>query len=418
VLFVQSEVKEHAELHLLLSMVTPLPWLERVPTFKDQQEQLKEKDLNTYGFLGYPLLQTADIIVYRATSFRSARTRPRTSSCRARSCGASTTSMVPFSGAAAALHRHAESARARRTEDVEVVRQHDRTDGERRRDPRAVMTMFTDPNRVRRTDPGNPDICNLFQFHKLFSDDATIARVDHECRTAQIGCVQDKKLLAEIMIEKLAPMRARREEIDRDPSIVWDTLARRQPQSARARSRDAAAVRDAMKIELSRAAHMSDEEQDERPEAPPKPARAGAGSRRARRAAYQLTLPSFQGPLDLLLHLIKKHEVDIYDIPILLITDQYNAYLDTMAELDLDIAADYIYMAALLINIKSRMLLPRDEVEGEQAEDPRKELVDRSSSTSASRPLRNRSRSSTCCAWACGRVRACRCRAMSRAKST
>lgn len=95
-------------------------------------------------------------------------------------------------------------------------------------------------------------------------------------------------------------------------------------------------------------------------------------------SAYQLTLPSFQGPLDLLLHLIKKHEVDIYDIPILLITDQYNAYLDTMAELDLDVAADYIYMASLLINIKSRMLLPRDEsAEGEQGEDPRKELVDR-----------------------------------------
>ncbi len=86
-------------------------------------------------------------------------------------------------------------------------------------------------------------------------------------------------------------------------------------------------------------------------------------------AAYQLSLPAFHGPLDLLLHLIKKHEVDIYDIPILLITDQYNAYLDTMTELHLDVAADYIYMASLLINIKSRMLLPRDEVEGEQSED-------------------------------------------------
>jgi segregation and condensation protein A len=95
-------------------------------------------------------------------------------------------------------------------------------------------------------------------------------------------------------------------------------------------------------------------------------------------SAYQLKLPKFQGPLDLLLHLIRKNEVDVYDIPILLITDQYNAYLDTMAELDLDIAADYIYMAALLINIKSRMLLPRDEsADGELGEDPRKELVDR-----------------------------------------
>ena len=95
-------------------------------------------------------------------------------------------------------------------------------------------------------------------------------------------------------------------------------------------------------------------------------------------SAYKVTLPSFHGPLDLLLHLIRKHEIDIYDIPIVLVTEQYNAYLDAMTELDLDIAADYIYMAALLINIKSRMLLPRDETaEGEAGEDPRKELVDR-----------------------------------------
>src|SRR6184192_93230 len=91
--------------------------------------------------------------------------------------------------------------------------------------------------------------------------------------------------------------------------------------------------------------------------------------------AYKVTLPSFHGPLDLLLHLIKQHKVDIYDIPILLITEQYTAYLDAMEELDLEVAADYIYMAALLINIKSRMLLPHDEEL--PLEDPRKELVDR-----------------------------------------
>jgi segregation and condensation protein A len=95
-------------------------------------------------------------------------------------------------------------------------------------------------------------------------------------------------------------------------------------------------------------------------------------------SAYKVTLPTFHGPLDLLLHLIRKHEVDIHDIPILLITEQYNTYLGAMTELDLDIAADYIYMAALLINIKSRMLLPRDEsADGEGGDDPRRELVDR-----------------------------------------
>jgi tryptophanyl-tRNA synthetase len=113
---------------------------------------------------------------------------------------------------------------------------------------KAAMSMFTDPNRVRRSDPGNPDICNLFQFHKLFSDEETITRVDHECRTAKIGCVDDKKLIAEIMIEKLRPMRERREQIDRDPSIVWDTL---RDGNRKARERASATmddVRKAMKI--------------------------------------------------------------------------------------------------------------------------------------------------------------------------
>ena len=93
-------------------------------------------------------------------------------------------------------------------------------------------------------------------------------------------------------------------------------------------------------------------------------------------SAYKVRLPKFEGPLDLLLHLIKKHEIDIYDIPIVLITEQYNAYLDAMEELDLEVAADFIYMAAMLILIKSKMLLPRDESADDQ-EDPRAELVDR-----------------------------------------
>jgi segregation and condensation protein A len=93
--------------------------------------------------------------------------------------------------------------------------------------------------------------------------------------------------------------------------------------------------------------------------------------------SYKVTIPKFHGPLDLLLHLLKKNEIDIYDIPIVLITAQYNEYLDTMTELDLDVAADFIYMASVLINIKSRMLLPRDESADDALEDPRKELVDR-----------------------------------------
>ena len=112
------------------------------------------------------------------------------------------------------------------------------------------MTMFTDPNRIRRTDPGNPDICNLFQFHKLFSDEATISRVDRECRSAQIGCVDDKKLLAEIMIENLRPIRARREEIDRDPSIVWDALRQGNKRARQRAAETLVMVRKAMQIDF------------------------------------------------------------------------------------------------------------------------------------------------------------------------
>jgi tryptophanyl-tRNA synthetase len=250
-IFLQSDVKEHAELHLLLSMVTPLPWLERVPTFKDQQAQIEDKDLNTYGFLGYPLLQTADIIVYRAN-------------------------YVPV-GEDQVSHLELSREIVRRfnnfygpvfPEPQPLLTQTPKVPGLDGRkmsksygntigltasadDVRAlVMTMFTDPNRIRRKDPGNPDICNLFQFHKLFSDEPTIARVDHECRTAQIGCVDDKKLIAEIMIESLRPIRARREEIDRDPGIVWNAL-REGGRKARERAgATMAAVRDAMKIDF------------------------------------------------------------------------------------------------------------------------------------------------------------------------
>jgi segregation and condensation protein A len=113
--------------------------------------------------------------------------------------------------------------------------------------------------------------------------------------------------------------------------------------------------------------------EEEKPPIDPSP---GADLPEEESDAYKIALPSFRGPLDLLLHLIKKHEIDIYDIPIALVTEQYNAYLEAMEQLDLDIAADYIYMAALLIHIKSRMLLPRDESELPE-DDPRKELVDR-----------------------------------------
>jgi len=232
-------------------MVTPLPWLERVPTFKDQQNELKEKDLNTYGFFGYPLLQTADIIVYRASfvpvgedqdshlelsreivrRFNNfygdvfpepkalATTSPKVPGLDGRKMSKSYCNTIPLTAGA---------------DEIRAL----------------VLTMFTDPNRLRRKDPGNPDICNLFQFHKLFSDEATIARVDHDCRTAAIGCVDDKKMIAEIIVESLRPMREKRQEIDRDPSIVWDALRKGNAEARERAGETLELVRKAMKIEF------------------------------------------------------------------------------------------------------------------------------------------------------------------------
>jgi tryptophanyl-tRNA synthetase len=249
-IFLQSEVKEHAELHLLLSMIVPLPWLERVPTFKDQQEQLQDKDLNTYGFLGYPLLQTADIILYRAnyvpvgedqaSHLELSREIVRRFNNFYSDVFPEPLPLLTESPKVPGLDARKMSKSYGNTIGLTASADEIRT---------LVMTMFTDPNRLRRKDPGNPDICNLFQFHKLFSDAETIARVDHECRTAQIGCVDDKKLIAEIMIENLRPIRERREQIDANPSTVWDVL-REGNRIARERAGETMErVRQAMKID-------------------------------------------------------------------------------------------------------------------------------------------------------------------------
>jgi tryptophanyl-tRNA synthetase len=319
-LFIQSKVPEHAELALLLGMSTPLGWLERVPTYKEQQEKLKDKDLSTYGFLGYPVLMAADILLYRGSLVPVGEDQvPHVEMTReiarrfnylyGREPGfeeKANEAAKKLGGKRAKLYHELRNAYQQEGDDeaLEQARamlqesqslsMSDRErlfgylEGSRKIilvEPQAMlteasrmpgldgqkmsksygntigltasadeirtltMTMFTDPNRIRRKDPGNPDICNLFQFHKLFSDEATIARVDHECRTAQIGCVDDKKLLAEIMIEQLRPIRERREQIDRDPGMVWDAL-REGNAAARERAGETLAlVRAAMKID-------------------------------------------------------------------------------------------------------------------------------------------------------------------------
>jgi tryptophanyl-tRNA synthetase len=226
VIFLQSQVKEHAELHLLLSMITPLPWLERVPTFKDQQQQLTDKDLNTYGFLGYPLLQTADIIVYRATFVPVGEDQAAHLEISREIARRFNFMYGPVFPEPQALFT--ETPKVPGLDGRKMSKSYGNTIGLTASADEIrtlISTMFTDPNRLRRKDPGNPDICNLYQFHRLFSTPELQERIDRDCRTAAIGCVEDKKLLADIVIEALAPIRKRREEIERDPSMVWDVLA-------------------------------------------------------------------------------------------------------------------------------------------------------------------------------------------------
>jgi tryptophanyl-tRNA synthetase len=215
VLFLQSKVLEHAELHLLFSMVTPVSWLERVPTYKEQQENLTGKDLSTYGFLGYPLLQSADILIYQPQ-------------------------YVPV-GQDQAAHVELTREVARRFNQFykldgrEVLPEPQvlltpspklpGTDGRKMSksygntilltDPepevrKKLKTMVTDPARVRRTDPGDPDKCPVGDLHKVFSTAETLAKVYDGCRSAGIGCIECKSWAADALVQILNPIQERR----------------------------------------------------------------------------------------------------------------------------------------------------------------------------------------------------------------
>lgn len=309
-LFVQSEVPEHAELHLLLSMITPLSWLERVPTYKEQIENVKDKDLHTYGFLGYPLLQTADIVMYgepgadlfvpvgadQAPHVEMSReiVRRLNAAYAGINWGVEKSAILglfPTSSWSPATEEshvdpmtiHVSRVTARDhfskeqvAESLEFLESHFRawsieerlarlanagiTLQEVLREPRVLLTatpripgtdgrkmsksygnavtlsesneeirkkargMMTDPARKLRKDPGNPDVCPVFDWHKLFSGKDTIDRVNRECRTAEIGCVDCKGLMADALVKWIEPVRARRVEYERHPDRVLEIL--------------------------------------------------------------------------------------------------------------------------------------------------------------------------------------------------
>jgi tryptophanyl-tRNA synthetase len=254
VIFIQSHVPEHAELHLLLSMITPLGWLERVPTYKEQRENIKDKDLGTYGFLGYPVLQAADILMYKANvvpvgedqvahieltreiarrfnGFYGKRgnvfPEPQTLLTRAPKLpGTDGRKMSKSYGNAILL-----------TDPEPVIRQ-------------KLKTMVTDPARVRRSDPGSPDVCPVGDLHKIFSDKGTMAKVNEGCRSAGIGCIECKGWAADAIVKLLNPMQEKRKKYEENPRLAWDILEAGSERARMAAGGTMDAVRAAMGMSL------------------------------------------------------------------------------------------------------------------------------------------------------------------------
>jgi len=224
-IFVQSDVKEHAELFLLLTMITPVPWLERNPTYKEQIEQLSNKDLSTFGFLGYPVLQAADIIMYKAQGVP---------------VGIDQVPHVEITREIARRFNHIFSPVF--PEPEAILTPTPKILGLDRRkmsksynnaifladNPKIinekVARMITDPQRKRKNDPGDPDVCNVFDFHKLYSDNTIISKIDSECRKAEIGCVNCKKIMAKNLISFLEPIHEKRNYYMSKPDEIEDVI--------------------------------------------------------------------------------------------------------------------------------------------------------------------------------------------------
>ncbi len=250
-MFIQSHVPAHAELHLLLSMITPLGWLERVPTYKEQRENIKEKDLGTYGFLGYPVLQSADILIYKADYVpvgedQVAHVELTREIARRFNMFYSGKRSYIFPEPQALL---TPTPKLPGTDGRKMSKSYGNT--VMLTDPEPVVraklkTMVTDPARVRRSDPGNPDVCPVGDLHKIFSDQTTLQKVDAGCRSAGIGCIECKGWAADALVATLAPMQERRKKYENNPHLAWDIL---EAGSARARKVAGATmndVRDAM----------------------------------------------------------------------------------------------------------------------------------------------------------------------------
>ncbi len=225
VLFQQSLIKEHAELSLLLSMITPLGWLERNPTYKEIRQELINKDLNTHGFLGYPVLQAADILCYRPDFVPVGHDQlPHLELTReiARRFNHLYGDYFPEPQA-----KLTESARLPGLDGRKMSKSYGNCIylGEEMATIRPkVMSMLTDTNRMRKTDPGNPEVCNLYPYHRLMTPGDICQEIQENCTQAKWGCVDCKKVLLTHLEAFLAPIQERRRRMDDHPELIREIL--------------------------------------------------------------------------------------------------------------------------------------------------------------------------------------------------
>jgi tryptophanyl-tRNA synthetase len=220
-IFLQSRIPEHAELHLLLSMITPVGWLERVPTYKEKQQELKDRDLSTYGFLGYPLLQTADIIIYRAKYVPVGIDQvPHLEISReiARRFNNFYTDIFPEPDALLTNFPKVPGVDGRKMSksyENAIYLSDSPKEVEQK-----IKTMTTDPARIRRTDKGDPELSPVFQLHKIFSSKEEQDEVAEGCRTAGIGCLDCKKVLIKNVFKVLEPIWGKRHDLVNNPEML------------------------------------------------------------------------------------------------------------------------------------------------------------------------------------------------------
>jgi len=240
VIFRQSAIKETAELHLILSMVTPVSWLERCPTYKEQQQQITDKDLSTYGFLGYPVLQSADILMYLPKWVPVGADQVPHLEMTREICRRFNTFYGDFFPEPEA--RLTPAAKCPGLDGRKMSKSYDNFIALRENmdtiTPK-VRGMMTDKARLRRSDPGNPADCNLFPYHDLLTDEPARAEIRRDCATAAIGCVDCKKILLQGISRFIEPLHERRAALEAHPQRVWEIL---EAGNARARKEAAATM--------------------------------------------------------------------------------------------------------------------------------------------------------------------------------